>query len=62
MERQVKLNWSDLLNVWLWHRHSTEGLVNDDTAYVALLRLLKFVEYAIRCLEETPTVDEPEEK
>lgn len=53
--RQVKLNWSDLLNVWLWHAHSAQGLVQDDTAYVALLRIQKFVEYALSALEAPPT-------
>lgn len=61
MERQIKLNWSDLLNIWLWHRYANDELVNDDTAYVALLRVLKFVEYALAALEENPPVDEPKE-
>jgi len=55
-----KLKWSDLLNIWLWHAHSGEQLVQDDTAYIALLRTKRWVDEAIGVLEEEPS-PEPEE-
>lgn len=60
--RQEKLHWSDLLNVFLWHKYSREALVQDDTAYVALLRVQKFVEFALDALERPSTVEVDEEK
>lgn len=57
----MKLNWCDLLNIWLWHRYSNDELVNDDTAYVALLRVAKFVDFAITALEAPTPVEKPEE-
>lgn len=60
--KQVKLNWSDLINIWLWFARPNDGLVQDDTAYVALLRVGKYVEYALAVLENQPAVDEGEKK
>lgn len=62
MEPEVKLRWSDLLNIWLWHRYPREGLVTDDLAYVAMLRVLKFVESAVAVLENPATIERNGEK
>lgn len=62
MEKQVKLRWSDLLNVWLWHRFPKDELVTDDLAYVAMLRIGKFVEYALATLEHDAPVDGGEQQ
>jgi len=53
-----KLMWSDLLNVWLWHAYSDDKLVQDDTAYVALLRLKRWVDEALGILEGETTTEE----
>jgi len=50
-----KLMWSDLLNVWLWHAYSDDKLVQDDTAYVALLRLKRWIDEALGVLESETT-------
>jgi len=49
--KEKKLRWHDLLNIWLWHAHSDEHLVQDDTAYVALLRTREWIELALSALE-----------
>jgi len=56
---QIKLRMHDIATVVAWHHNMS---VTDDQAYVSLLRILKFVEYAIAVLEEIPRPDEPEEK
>lgn len=46
-----KLRWSDLLNIWLWHAYADDGLVQDDTAYVAILRTKRWIDEALGVLE-----------
>lgn len=53
-EHEAKLQWADLLNLFLWHRYGSE-FVQDDTAYIAALRTKKWIDIAVRVLEgETP--------
>lgn len=56
-----KLRWSDLLNIWLWHAYGNDQLVQDDTAYVALLRTKRWVDEALGILE-SPAGSEPTEE
>lgn len=60
--KQVKLMWSDLLNLWLWHSRPNDDLVNDDLAYVACLRIQKFVEYALWSMERPVAPEGSEQK
>lgn len=52
-----KLRWEDLLNIWLWHAYSDASLVQDDTAYVALLRTKRWIDEALGALESEPTTE-----
>lgn len=56
-ERETELRWPDLLNLYLWHRYGSE-FVQDDTAYIAALRVEKWVNKAIGALEREPTTEE----
>jgi len=56
---QIKLRMHDIATIVAWHHNMS---VTDDQAYVSLLRILKFVEYALAVLEEHTPVDEPKEK
>jgi len=51
MKRQTKLNWADLVTVYLWHAFPKESMIEDDRAYVALLRMKEFVEFALAAIE-----------
>jgi len=59
MEHQIKLRMHDIATIVAWHHNMS---VTDDQAYVSLLRVLKFVEYAIAVLEEVPAGDDPEKQ
>jgi len=56
--KQAKLMWHWLAIVYVWH---VGGDVDDETAYVALTRLRKFVDEAIAVLEG-PTPSELDEE
>jgi len=62
MERkEIKLFWQTMVTVYLWARYPKESLVDDGTAFNALLVLREYVEDAIAILTES-TVDDTEEK
>jgi len=53
LERQSKLMWHHLAVVYVW---SVGGDVDDETAFVALTRIKKWVDEALGILEsETPS-------
>jgi len=51
-ERQIKLMWHHLAIVYVW---SIGGDVDDETAFVALTRLKKWVDEALGVLEGDAT-------
>jgi len=59
-KRQERLDLHDVAMIIAWNRNMEVG---DDTAYIALLRLLKFVEYALSVLEApTAPIDSVDEE
>jgi len=50
-EKQIKLMWHHLAIVYVW---SIGGDVDDETAFVALTRLKKWVDEALGVLEGEP--------
>jgi len=57
--KPVRLRMHDVATIVAWHHNMS---VTDDQAYVALLRVLKFVQFALEVLERHPTVfGKPEE-
>jgi len=46
-----KLLWADLITVYLWHTYPKESMIDDDRAWVALLRILHYVEWALKTIE-----------
>lgn len=57
--KEEKLLWHWLAVVYVW---SVGGDVDDETAYVALTRLKKFVDRSLGILESPGSVAQPEEK
>jgi len=58
-ELKIKLRMHDVATIVAWHHGMS---VTDDQAYVALLRMLKFIEFALDVLERHPTTSgKPEE-
>lgn len=57
--KEKKLLWHWLAVVYVWH---VGGDVDDETAFVALTRLKKFVDYSLGILADAPAaVERPEE-
>lgn len=54
-EKQIKLMWHHLAIVYVW---SIGGDVDDETAYVALTRLKKWVDESLGILETEPPSEE----
>jgi len=48
--RETKLFWQTMVTVYLWARYPQESLVDDNTAFNALLVLREYVEDAIHVL------------
>jgi len=59
--KQVKLLWADLITVYLWHAFPKESMIEDDRAWVALLRIREFVEFALRAIESPAPIKLHEE-
>jgi len=51
MKREERLLWADLVTIYLWHRYPKESLIEDDRAWVALLRVSKWIEFALSAIE-----------
>jgi len=49
--KQRKLLWADLITIYLWHTYPKESMIEDDRAWVALLRIKEFVEFALAAIE-----------
>jgi len=60
--KKRKLQWRDLITIFLWHEYASESVVGDDGAYVALLRVREFVEDSLRVLEGPATNTGSEEQ
>lgn len=57
--KEEKLLWHWLAIVYVW---SVGGDVDDETAYVALTRLKKYVDRSLGILDAPTIVERPEEK
>ena len=49
--KQVRLLWADLITVYLWHAYPKESMIEDDRAWVALIRIAEFVKFALSAIE-----------
>lgn len=61
-ERQKRLLWADLVQVYLWHAFPKDALVTDDQAWVSLLRMKEYVEFALSAIEAPAPVQLDEEQ
>lgn len=55
MKIETKLHWESLLIIWLWH--VTTDVVNDDVAWIHLLRCKAWVTEALRVLERESSTE-----
>jgi len=60
--KQVRLLWADLITIYLWHAFPKESMIEDDRAWVALLRIMEYVEFALKAIEAPAPVKLDEEK
>jgi len=60
--KQVRLLWADLITVYLWHAFPKESMIEDDRAWVALLRIREYVEFALKAIETPIPVKLDEEE
>lgn len=56
-EDEGKLLWQTMLNVWLWHRYP-DLEIDDMTALVAMMRLKRWLDWAIAILEGEESIKE----
>jgi len=62
MKHHTTLNWADLVTVYLWHAFPKESMIEDDRAWVALLRIKEFVEFALAAIEAPAPVQIDQKK